>query len=135
MTERSAQQRVHRERLHRDYAATVPMLGGAQAIREPWRNALAHWLETPGWERVLEEHGDLEIVRYLAAKPLGPLRTMAEKGLNSPLASSAGRLFDAAVAAVGVCRDQSGFEGQAAIELEALAAGEFVEQAASAYGF
>ena len=46
---------------------------------------------------------------------------MAQKGLNSPLASSAGRLFDAVAAAVGVCRESAGFEGQAAMELEALA--------------
>ncbi len=113
----------------------VPMPGGVQAIREPWRNAFAHLSHALGWERVADEHGGLEIVRFLSGKPLAVLQTMAEKGLNSPPASSAGRLFDAVAAAVGICREFAGFEGQAAMELEALAAGSFAQQAESVYGF
>ena len=45
---------------------------------------------------------------------------MIQKGINSPLTSSAGRLFDAVAAAVGICRDRILYEGQAAIEFEAL---------------
>ena len=113
----------------------VPMLGGAQAVREPWRNTFAHLLDTPNWEWVAAEFADLEIVRFLQGKPLATLQTMTRKGLNSPRASSAGRLFDAVAAAVGVCRESAGFEGQAAIELEALAAGHFAQQVDFAYGF
>jgi len=117
------------------YFRPVPMLGGAKAMREPWRNTFAHLSHGMEWDRVREQYGDLEIIRYLKGKPLATLRTMALKGLNSPLASSAGRLFDAVAAAVGLCRESAGYEGQAAVELEALAAPCFGQQSDFAYGF
>ncbi len=113
----------------------VPMPGGAQAIREPWRNTFAYLLNSPVWERVAEGYPELDIVRFLKTKPLGVLQTMVSKDLNSPPASSAGRLFDAVAAALGICRECADFEGQAAIELEALAAVHFETQADFAYGF
>ncbi len=113
----------------------VPMLGGAQAMREPWRNSFAHLLIALGWDCVNENYSGLDIVRFLNSKPVPTLLTMAEKGLNSPLASSAGRLFDAVAAAVGVCRESAGYEGEAAIELEALASEQFEQQADNAYSF
>ncbi|MBU0499396.1 MAG: carbamoyltransferase HypF [Gammaproteobacteria bacterium] len=99
----------------------VPLLGGAKAMREPWRNTLAHLWAALGWERVEADYAGLEIVRYLKNKPLANLRLMAERGINSPPASSCGRLFDALAAALGVCREYQGFEGQAAMALETLA--------------
>ncbi|HEB54957.1 MAG TPA: carbamoyltransferase HypF [Gammaproteobacteria bacterium] len=113
----------------------VPMLGGAQAIREPWRNTFAHLLYSLGWERVVEDYAQLEMVDFLNDRPLASLQIMARKGLNSPLASSAGRLFDAVAAALGICRERAAFEGQAAIELEALAAAHFEQQVDFAYDF
>ncbi len=113
----------------------VSMLGGAQAIREPWRNTYAHLLDSLGWAQVCEDYPQLEIVHFLNDRPLTTLQTMARKGLNSPPASSAGRLFDAVAAALGICRERAGFEGQAAIELEALAATYFEQQADFAYDF
>jgi len=49
------------------------------------------------------------------------LQRQLTTGLNSPLTSSAGRLFDAVAAALGVCRDRT-YEGQPAVELEMVAA-------------
>jgi hydrogenase maturation protein HypF len=98
----------------------VPMPGGAQAVRQPWRNAFAHLEMATGWERCRAEHAGLELVRYLETKPLGTLSIMINKKINSPRASSCGRLFDAIAAAVGLCRDAVSYEGQAAIELESI---------------
>ena len=103
----------------------VPMLGGAKAMYEPWRNTLAHLWQLDknelNWEQLNQEYGDLEIFQFLNQKPLSTLKTMANKGLNSPLASSAGRFFDAVAATLGLCTEQAVFEGQAAIELESQA--------------
>jgi hydrogenase maturation protein HypF len=112
----------------------VPMPGGAQAMREPWRNTYAHLSFALGWDSVQSDYAGCEIVRYLGQKPLAALNTMIARGLNSPLASSCGRLFDAVAAAIGVCRDQAGFEGQAAMELEALAFPHFKAERDHAYG-
>ena len=99
----------------------VPLLGGSHAMREPWRNTLAQLLHWFDWQTLTDEFAQVDIVRYLQQKPVVTLQQMAERGINSPLCSSAGRLFDAVAAAIGVCRDQVSYEGQAAIELEALA--------------
>lgn len=99
----------------------VALLGGSKAMREPWRNAFAHLHRFIGWSEVTARYADLDIVRRLAAKPLAPLERMLETGLNAPPSSSAGRLFDAVAAALGVCAEVASYEGQAAIELEALA--------------
>jgi hydrogenase maturation protein HypF len=90
----------------------IGMPGGDQAIREPWRMALAHLRD--------------------AGCPADPLRgrvppvalraveKMLERRFHTPLTSSAGRLFDAVAALAGV-RDRVSYEGQAAMELEWLA--------------
>jgi hydrogenase maturation protein HypF len=81
----------------------VPLPGGEAAVREPWRIAAAH-LERAGrpvpWERWASVRQSL--------------------GVNAPLSSGAGRLFDAVSALLGV-RERISYEGQAAIELEHLA--------------
>jgi hydrogenase maturation protein HypF len=99
----------------------VSMIGGVQAIREPWRNTYAHLVHGMGWARFVERFSDLNLHRYLITKPLATIDRMLEKKLNVPLASSCGRLFDAVAAAVGLCADEAYFEGQGAMELEALA--------------
>lgn len=99
----------------------IALLGGDRAAREPWRNLLAHLEHYLGWDHIAQHYAGLELVGYLQQKPLATLRKMQAHGLNSPKASSCGRLFDAVAAAVGLCREKQDYEGQAAIELEALA--------------
>jgi len=98
----------------------MAMLGGSQATRQPWRNTYAWLITTLGWDRLTDQFGDLELVQFLAAQPRPILDQMLATGLRSPLASSAGRLFDAVAAAMGCCRNAASYEGQGAIELEAL---------------
>jgi hydrogenase maturation protein HypF len=99
----------------------VAMVGGVQAIREPWRNTYAHLVAGIGWTEFTEKFSSLELYRYLLTKPLSTVDRMLERGINVPLASSCGRLFDAVAAALGLCADHALFEGQGAMELEALA--------------
>jgi hydrogenase maturation protein HypF len=64
----------------------VPLPGGDAANREPWRNALA---------RLDAARGSPRWPTAFAGRPLGPLRHAMAEGMNAPLSSSAGRLFDA----------------------------------------
>ncbi len=64
-----------------------------------------------------------ELAAYLADKPSRPSTRMIARGVNAPLASSCGRLFDAVAAAAGLCRDRARYEGEAAMMLEAAAGG------------
>ncbi len=106
-------------RLARFHPVALP--GGNRAAREPWRNALAHLHACPQWKYWRVRYGKLDLLAFLEQKPLAALERMLEKGINSPLASSAGRLFDAVAAALGIDREQVDFEGQAALRLETLA--------------
>jgi len=98
----------------------VAMIGGAQAMREPWRNTYAHVMAALGWDAFAARHARLDLFAYLAAKPRAALDAMTVRGLNSPPASSCGRLFDAVGAAVNLARDRATFEGQAAMLLESI---------------
>jgi hydrogenase maturation protein HypF len=95
------------------HLAPVPMPGGEQATREPWRMAVAHL-------RAAEEDTG-PIAARVGAQALRAVERMMERSFNSPLTSSMGRLFDAIAAIAGVC-DRASFEGQGAIRLESLAA-------------
>ena len=90
----------------------VGMPGGDQAIREPWRMALAHLADAEATDEGLDRR-----VPFAARRTV--LRMLARR-FNTPWTSSAGRLFDAVAALAGV-RDRVSFEGQAAMELEWLA--------------
>jgi hydrogenase maturation protein HypF len=96
------------------YLTPVPMPGGAAAIREPWRMAAVYLERAFG-----PDAPRLPVTTRNEARWSAMLK-IAGSGLNAPLTSSAGRLFDAAAALLGV-RDTVSYEGQAAIELEQLA--------------
>jgi hydrogenase maturation protein HypF len=96
----------------------VALLGGEQAMREPWRNTYAHLVAAMGWPEFASRYEGLAVHKFLAAKPRALLDAMLTRHVNSPLASSCGRLFDAVAAALGLCRDRTAYEGQAAILLE-----------------
>lgn len=94
----------------------APLPGGDLAARAPWRAALGYLSTEPGFAASFET----------AFEGVDPKeRVVAERQIaqrvNAPLATSMGRLFDAAAAVIGLRRYCS-YEGQAAMELEALAA-------------
>ena len=97
----------------------VPLPGGAAAIRQPWRMA-ASYLAAAYPDGAAGNGPEALAVRTRNARQWDAVLTMARRGINSPLTSSAGRLFDAVAALLGV-RDTVNYEGQAAIELEQLA--------------
>lgn len=97
----------------------VPMPGGAACMHEPWRNAYAHLMAEMGWPRFAMNYEPTALFRLLDAQPRALFDSMIKGEVNSPLASSCGRLFDAVAAAAGVCAEATLYEGQAAIEFEA----------------
>ncbi len=106
-------------RAHLEYA---PMPGGSAAIRQPWRMALAQLVALYGDEAVLKL--SLAVVRRAGERNVRLISRLVEHRLNTPPTSSAGRLFDAVAALVGVPGSrQATYEGQAAVELELAADG------------
>jgi hydrogenase maturation protein HypF len=92
--------------------------GGEAAVREPRRAALAVLFEVLGGDALSRE--DLAPVRSFSPHERRLLAQMLETGLNAPLTTSAGRLFDAVAALLGLSQ-QTRYEGQAAMALEAAA--------------
>ncbi|GAB4530702.1 MAG: carbamoyltransferase HypF [Roseibium sp.] len=102
------------------HLAQVRLPGGAAAVREPWRNLAAHLFAAfgPDYRDLLAGTGPAEAI---GRKKAGLLDRIMESGVNAPLSSSAGRLFDAVAAALGICFDRQGYEGEAGMRLECLA--------------
>jgi len=97
------------------HLAPVPVPGGAAAIRQPWRMAAAYLRAAfPGGPPP-----GLDVIKR-NERNWAAVTSMAARGVNAPLSSSAGRLFDAVAALLSV-RDTINYEGQAAVELEQLA--------------
>lgn len=94
----------------------LAMPGGERAAKEPWRMAVSALhgaglgYRVGGWSK-----------QYYPNRDPGPLLTMLARKLRSPLTTSLGRWFDAAAGLLGV-RELMQYEGQAAMELEGLAA-------------
>jgi hydrogenase maturation protein HypF len=103
------------KRLH--HLTYAPMPGGDMVVKEPWRMALSYLYKVYG-----EGLFGLEIpfVRRLKKSSAKVLIQMIKKGINSPLSSSVGRLFDG-VSSLITLRERADYEAQAAIELEGIA--------------
>ena len=97
----------------------VRLLGGDRAAREPWRNAYAHLMAEMGWAELAMNFADLPLIARLSALPRPTLDAMLATGRHAPLASSCGRLFDAAAALCGLAWGEQDHEGQAAMAFEA----------------
>jgi hydrogenase maturation protein HypF len=120
----------------------APMPGGALAVKKPYRMALGYLMAAETFEQADARSSarsdagpdarsgsdsswlDPELARVfldrLDPREVEVVRVQLARGLNAPLASSAGRLFDAAASLLGI-RDVAEYEAQAAVELELLA--------------
>ncbi|MGA3030410.1 MAG: carbamoyltransferase HypF [Candidatus Limnocylindrales bacterium] len=120
----------------------APMPGGALAVKKPYRMALGYLMAAETFEQADARSSarsdagpdarsgsssswlDPELARAfldrLDPREVEVVRVQLARGLNAPLASSAGRLFDAAASLLGI-RDVAEYEAQAAVELELLA--------------
>jgi hydrogenase maturation protein HypF len=95
----------------------VPMPGGIASVKEPWRMAVSYLYHVYG-EKMWNH--EIPFLRDINRKKSEIIIKMTQKKINSPETSSLGRLFDGIAALIGV-RQQTVFEGQAAMELEMIA--------------
>ena len=118
-----------RKRYHRaGRLSHLPLPGGDKATQEPWRMALALLFQNSGHQKCTQQtlpHW-LQAVDEYKRNTIGQ---MLEKGINSPLTSSCGRLFDAVAALIGTCLYTT-YDGQAAMLLEQQAQSYATAQAA-----
>jgi hydrogenase maturation protein HypF len=99
------------------HLTAVPMPGSAAAIKGPWRMALScldHTYGSAMWDL------DLPLLKAVDRSEARIVTQMCSQGMNAPLTSSLGRLYDAVAAILGL-RCNAAFEGQAAMELEMIA--------------
>ena len=101
------------------HLSELPLPGGEQAIHQPWRMAAACLYHLYG--KTMDGIA-LPFVERLGAQLRPVVDWMIAKHINTPLTSSAGRLFDGIASLIGV-RHEAQYEAQAAIELEQLAEG------------
>lgn len=95
----------------------IPLLGGDKAVEEPWRMGVSY-LYCIYKDNFLKFN--LGVTKFLNSKNWPMLKQALEQGINTPLTSSMGRLFDAVSSILGL-RYKINYEGQAAVELEMIA--------------
>ncbi|MCJ7515983.1 MAG: carbamoyltransferase HypF, partial [Dehalococcoidia bacterium] len=95
----------------------LPLPGGAAAIKKPYRTAIGYLLKLLGEDSLSPK---LAFLKPVDTVEIELIRRQLQAGLNSPLNSSMGRLFDAVSALIGI-RGEIDYEGQAAVELEMAA--------------
>jgi len=108
----------------------LPLPGGAAAIRKPYRTAIGYILKLLGEDalntvigrlnKVNEKQPQSASIGQVTELEIETISRQIERGINSPLTSSMGRLFDAVSALLGI-RGEIDYEGQAAVELEMAA--------------
>ncbi len=96
---------------HFDY---VPMPGGDKVVEEPWRMAFSYLFKYFG-DTLL--YDSIPVFGSLGNQKLVLVKEMIQTGVNSPLSSGAGRLFDAVSALIGLC-PVSLFDSEAPMRLE-----------------
>ncbi len=105
--------------IRKAHLSYIKMPGGDAAVLEPWRMATSILYQVFGIELLNLE---IPLIKEVPMEKLSFVCQMLEKNLNSPLTSSAGRVFDAISSLLGV-RHEVSYESQAAIELEAIVKG------------
>jgi len=90
----------------------IPMPGGDKVIKQPWRATLAYL-----YTYFKDEIWDLDFPKGFEKNEIEILLKAMDQKINCPLSSSAGRLFDAVSALLGICR-LSGFHAEAPMRLE-----------------
>lgn len=96
----------------------IPLPGGDRAAEEPWRMAVSYLYHTFGSEFA---NMNLPFLRRIGSKKINDLVKMIDGKINCPLVSSAGRLFDAVAAMLGLCLVSS-FPAEGPMRLEAISA-------------
>jgi hydrogenase maturation protein HypF len=95
----------------------LPLPGGAAAIKKPYRTAIGYLIKLLGDKSLSPK---LAFLKQVDSVEIELIKRQLQAGLNSPLNSSMGRLFDAVSSLIGIRREID-YEGQAAVELEMAA--------------
>jgi hydrogenase maturation protein HypF len=104
----------------RAHFAYVPLAGANSGVRQPWRSAVAYLDAAFGADAASLP---LPVFQRIPAHQIDLVRSMIARNVRVVQTSSCGRLFDAVSSILGI-RHETTYEGQAAIELEAAAAGD-----------